>query len=309
MNNTLRNAIVIGSGPAGLTAAIYLSRAGLAPLIIAGTMPGGQLTTTTEVENFPGFPEGINGPELMGAMGAQAEKFGAEIMHREITSVDFTGGRLRVFSGDEEYPSKAVVIASGASAKMLGLEAETRLMGRGVSVCATCDGFFFQDKEIAVVGGGDTAVEEANFLTRFASKVTIIHRRDELRAGKALQDRAFQNDKIEFLWDTVVVDILGSETEGVTGLRVKNVKSDEETDFECKGLFVAIGHQPNTAPFEGQVEMDDTGYIVTHSGTCTSVEGVFAAGDVADKKYRQAITAAGSGCMAALDLQRFLDES
>jgi thioredoxin reductase (NADPH) len=269
--------------------------------------PGGQLSTTTTVENFPGFPEGITGPELMGAMGTQAEKFGAEMVRREITSVDFGDDDLRVFTSDGEYRARAIVIASGAFARLLGLEAEKRLMGRGVSVCATCDGFFFQEKEIAVVGGGDTALEDASFLTRFASKVTVIHRRDELRASKTLQDRAFLNKKIDFLWDTIVVDIIGTETEGVTGLKLRNVKTGEEADFDCQGVFIAIGHQPNTEPFRGHLDMDDEGYIITRSGTQTSAKGVFAGGDVVDKIYRQAITAAGSGCMAALDAQRFLE--
>lgn len=307
MSEDIRNVIIIGSGPAGFTAAIYAARADLKPLLIEGVQPGGQLTITTEVDNYPGFPEGINGPELVLDMRKQAERFGTEFMSGEVTSVDFSKRPFVVQVGDASYKGKTIIIATGASAKWLGLESEKRLMGSGVSGCATCDGFFFRGKEVAVIGGGDTAIEEALFLTRFATKVTLIHRRDQLRASKILQDKAFKNEKIAFLWDSVVVDILGGDVGHVTGVRIKNVKSGAVTDYPCDGVFIAIGHSPNTGIFKGQIELDENGYILLKERTSTSVPGVFAAGDVADPYYRQAITAAGMGCMAAIDAERFLE--
>jgi len=299
--------VVLGSGPAGLTAALYLSRANLAPTVYEGLQPGGQLTITTEVDNFPGFPEGIMGPELMERMKKQCERFDTAFSWDEVVGADLTERPFRLqTSGGEEVLADALVIATGASARWLNLENEQRLMGRGVSACATCDGFFFQNVPVAMVGGGDSALEEALFLTKFASKVIVIHRRDELRASKIMRDRAFANPKVEFLWDSVVVDVLGKDT--VDGVRVRNVKQDEEHDLEVGGLFLAIGHDPNAKVFAGQLDMDDNGYILTEPGSSrTSVEGVFAAGDVQDHTYKQAITAAGSGCMAALDAERWLE--
>lgn len=307
MSEDIRNVIIIGSGPAGFTAAIYAARADLKPLLIEGVQPGGQLTITMEVDNYPGFPEGVNGPELVLDMRKQAERFGTEFISGEVTSVDLSKRPFVVKVGDVSYKGRTMIIATGASAKWLGLESEKRLMGSGVSGCATCDGFFFRGKEVAVVGGGDTAIEEALFLTRFATKVTLIHRRDQLRASKIMQDKAARNEKIAFLWDSVVVDIPGGDVGHVTGVKVKNVKSGAVTDYPCDGVFIAIGHFPNTKIFQGQIELDENGYIRLKKRTATSVPGVFAAGDVADPYYRQAITAAGMGCMAAIDAERFLE--
>ncbi len=304
---------VIGSGPAGLTAAIYSARAGLAPLVIEGLQPGGQLTTTTEVENFPGFPDGIQGPALMDVTRKQAERFGAEIVVDTVTAVDVT---VRPFAltleGAGRVTADAVIVASGASAKYLGLPAEKRLLGYGVSACATCDGFFFKGKEVVVVGGGDTAAEEAIFLTKFCTKVWLVHRRGELRASKIMQQRVLANPKIEILWNTVVEDILGEPgggraSSGVTGVAVRNVATGERRTLPVSGYFSAIGHQPNTDVFRGKLAMDETGYLrIRHPSTATSVEGIFAAGDVADPTYRQAISAAGEGCKAAIDAERWL---
>jgi len=302
----MRNVIIIGSGPAGLTAAIYSARANLAPLVIEGIQPGGQLTITTDVENFPGFPEGVMGPDLMNRMREQAEKFGSEHLYDMVTKVDFTGDTKKVWVGDRLFESKTVILATGASARWIGLEAEQRLQGRGVSACATCDGFFFRDLQVAIVGGGDSAMEEATFLTRFASKVWVIHRRDELRASRIMAERAMKNEKIEFIWNSTVLDILGEDT--VTGLKLKNLVTGEVTEKPMDGIFMAIGHVPNTTVFTDAIDLDDQGYIKTTAVTRTSATGVFACGDVVDTRYRQAITAAGWGCMAALDAQHYLEE-
>jgi thioredoxin reductase (NADPH) len=300
-----RNVVILGSGPAGLTAALYTARANLKPLVLKGIDAGGQLMLTTEVENYPGFPDAVLGPELMEKFEKQAARFDAELLHQEATRVDLSSRPFGVWSGDEEWRARTLVIATGARAKMLGLESERRLLGHGVSTCATCDGFFFRGQELLVVGGGDSAVEEALFLTRFATKVTVIHRRDQLRASKIMQDRAFAHEKIDFVWDSVVEEILGDGQ--VAGTRVRNVKTDEERDLPVGGVFVAIGHTPNTSLFEGQIETQ-SGYIVVREPTTqTSVDGVFAAGDVVDFTYRQAITAAGMGCQAAIDAERFLE--
>ena len=301
--------IIIGSGAAGLTSALYTSRANLDPLVIEGIQPGGQLTITTDVENFPGFPEGILGPELMDRMHKQVERFGAKFIYGTVTRADLQKTPLALEVEGKKMTCDALIIASGATAKLLGLESESKLMGHGVSACATCDGFFFRDKEIAVIGGGDSAMEEATFLTKFASKVTIIHRRDELRASAIMQERALQNPKIEFLWNKTITEFLGNSTTGLEGLRLKDTQTGEESDFKCQGAFLAIGHVPNTEIFKGQLDLDDKGYIITQpKSTRTNLKGVFAAGDVQDSIYRQAITAAGSGCMAALDAQHFLEE-
>ena len=301
--------IIMGSGPAGLTAALYTARANLEPVIFEGLEAGGQLTLTTDVENFPGFPDGVMGPDLMNAMRAQALKFGAVSIMEEITSVDLSVWPFKVVSGDTELLADSFIIASGASAKMLGLETEKELLGHGVSTCATCDGFFFRDKELIVVGGGDSAVEEGIFLTKFASKVNIVHRRDSLRASKILQERALKNEKMNFIWDSEIEEVLGDKSGGVRGVKLKNVKTGDVSEKEAQGVFVAIGHNPNTELFKGQLDMDDVGYLITKSGsTETNIPGVFAAGDVQDNKYRQAITAAGTGCMAALDAEKFLEE-
>jgi thioredoxin reductase (NADPH) len=300
-----REVVIIGSGPAGLTAAIYTARANLEPLMIEGfPNAGGQLMLTTDVENYPGFPEGIMGPELMEKFRDQAARFGTEYVTANADRVDLSSRPFGVWADNREFRANSVIIATGATARMLGLPAEERLLGHGLSTCATCDGFFFRGDDIAVVGGGDSAMEEAIFLSRFADKVTVIHRRDELRASKILQERAFANPKVDFLWNSVVQDLLGDEK--LTGVRLRNVVDDETSELSVSGLFVAIGHDPNTKLFEGQLELDPNGYVVTHDGTRTSVEGVFACGDVVDHVYRQAVTAAGMGCQAALDAERYL---
>jgi thioredoxin reductase (NADPH) len=312
----VHDVIVVGSGPAGLTAAIYAARANLAPLVIEGEpsstsdQPGGQLMLTTEVENFPGFPEGIMGPELMVRFRDQALRFGADIVTERASRVDLSHRPFGVWIGDPDaaeptHRGRTLIVSTGAQALMLGLDAEERLLGHGLSTCATCDGFFFRDQEIAVVGGGDSALEEAMFLTKFASQVTLIHRRDELRASKIMQDRARANDKIVFRWNTVVDELLGDTK--LEGVRVRDTLTDELSVLPVTGLFVAIGHQPNTDLFKGQLDMEDTGYLITGDGSRTNVEGVFACGDVQDSVYRQAITAAGSGCMAAIDAERWLE--
>jgi len=301
-----RNVIVLGSGPAGYAAALYAARADLEPLVLKGLDAGGQLMLTTEVENYPGFPGAILGPELMDAMEKQAARFGAEMLHQTATRVDLSVRPFGVWAGDQEWRAKTLIIATGATAKWLGVPGEDKLRGRGVSACATCDGFFFRDKELVVVGGGDTAMEEATFLTKFASRVTIVHRRDEFRASKIMQERALANPKISVTWDTVVEEILGDGAVGA--VRLRNVKTGETTEFRTDGVFVAIGHTPNTSLVEGQLELTDGGYIpVEEPTTKTSVPGVFAAGDVTDRVYRQAVTAAGQGCKAAMDAERLLE--
>jgi len=303
----MRNVVIIGSGPAGLTAAIYAGRANLQPLVIRGLEAGGQLTLTTKVENFPGFPNGVQGPELIDLMYKQATEFGAEFKEGNVTRADLSHRPFVIEVGEERFEARTLIIASGASAKLLGLESERKLLGHGVSTCATCDGYFFRGKEVVVVGGGDTAAEDSLFLTRYATQVSIIHRRDQLRASKIMQDRLRRNEKIKFIWNSVVMDILDAEKGEVTGVKLRNVKTGEETFQTCDGVFMGIGHSPNTALFRGQLAMDELGYLITHDGAKTSVSGVFAVGDVRDRVYRQAVTAAGSGCMAAIDAERFLE--
>ncbi|HZW37423.1 MAG: thioredoxin-disulfide reductase [Deltaproteobacteria bacterium] len=302
----VRNVIILGSGCAGSTAAIYSARANLGPLVLEGREPGGQLGLTTDVENFPGFVDGIQGPELVEIMKRQAQRFGAEYRPEAATKVDLSRRPFTVTADESVYRAKTLIVATGASAKMLGLESEKRLLGRGVSTCATCDGAFFRGKEVMVVGGGDTAVEEAIFLTRFVSRVVLVHRREQLRASRIMDDRARKNPKIEFLWNSVITEILDHDKNEVTGVRLKNLKDGAESVRRIDGVFVAIGHEPNTRIFEGQLALEK-GYIVLHGGSKTSVEGVFAAGDVHDFVYRQAITAAGCGCRAAIDAERFLE--
>lgn len=303
-----REVIIIGSGPAGHTAAIYAARADLKPIILEGHEPGGQLTTTTDVENFPGFPEGVMGPELMANMKAQASRFGAEYITTLVTKVDLSKRPFKVWcENGDEYLAQTLIISTGASAKYLGLPNEKALIGRGVSACATCDGFFYRDKNVYVVGGGDTAMEEATFLTKFAKKVTIVHRRDTLRASKPMQQRAFDNKKIDFLWDSEVSEIIANEA-GVNSLKITNLKTNEVKIVEADGLFMGIGHKPNTDFLDGQITLDDHGFIITNGHPDTNVPGVFACGDVQDSYYRQAISAAGSGCMAAIRAEKFLEE-
>jgi len=306
--NNIRNVIIIGSGAAGLTAAIYNARADLEPLVFEGSQPGGQLTITTDVENYPGFPEGIMGPDMMDAFRKQAQRFGAETKFEAVTNTDLSERPFKVWVGDDLYRSHAIIIATGASAKTLGLEHEDELMGYGVSACATCDGFFFKDQEVIVVGGGDSAMEESNYLTKFAKKVYVVHRREELRASQIMQDRAFNNDKIEFIWNTEVNALIGDPNNGgLEGVELINNQTDETYEKSINGLFYAIGHTPNTSVFEDQVDMDEKGYIITSGkDTTTNIEGVFACGDVQDAVYRQAVTAAGSGCKAAIDAERWL---
>jgi thioredoxin reductase (NADPH) len=303
----MRNVVIMGSGCAGLTAAIYAARANLKPLVIRGLEAGGQLTLTTLVENFPGFAKGVQGPELIERMQNQAAEFGAEFMEGYVSGADLSLRPFMIDLGGEMVEARTLIIASGASAKMLGLESERKLLGHGVSTCATCDGYFYRGKEVVVVGGGDTAAEEAMFLTRYATQVSIIHRRDQLRASKIMQDRLYHNPKINFIWDSLVADVLDVNRGEVTGIKLKNTKTGDETIKSCDGVFMGIGHSPNTSLFRGQLEMNEVGYLITHDGSKTSVPGVFAAGDVQDHVYRQAITAAGSGCMAAIDAERFLE--
>ena len=303
----MRNVVIIGSGCAGLTAAIYAARANLVPLVVRGSEAGGQLTLTTLVENYPGFPKGVQGPELIELMQKQAAEFGAEFLEGDVTRADLSRRPFVLDVGPERLETRTLIIASGASAKMLGLESERKLLGHGVSTCATCDGYFFRGKPVVVVGGGDTAAEEALFLTRYATEVSVIHRRGQLRASKIMQDRLHRNEKVKFVWNSVVTDVLDADKGEVTGVKLRNAPGGEETIKPCDGVFIGIGHSPNTALFRGQLEMNEVGYLKTHDGSKTNVPGVFAAGDVQDHIYRQAVTAAGSGCMAAMDAERFLE--
>ena len=305
----MRDVVIIGSGCAGLTAAIYSARANLKPLVIRGREAGGQLSLTTLVENYPGFPQGVQGPELIDWMQKQAGEFGADFQEGDVTHVELARRPFLIKVGKEIIETRTLIIASGASAKMLGLESERRLLGHGVSTCATCDGYFFRGKEVAVVGGGDTAAEDALFLTRYANRVSLIHRRNQLRASKIMADRLLRNEKIKPVWNSAVTEVLDPGKKTVTGVRLKNVNSGEETFYPCDGLFIGIGHSPNTALFKGLLDMDDLGYLKTVNGSKTKIPGVFAAGDVQDRVYRQAVTAAGSGCMAAIDAERFLEAS
>ena len=304
-----RKVIIIGTGPAGLTAALYAGRANMKPLIFEGPQPGGQLTITTDVENYPGFPDGIMGPELMDLFRKQAQRFGAETINLMVDKVDFSSRPFKVWAGSEEYVSDSIIISTGASAKLLGLESEKRLMGYGVSACATCDAFFFKDKKVFVIGGGDSAMEEAIFLTKFASSVTIVHRRNEFRASKIMQDRALSNDKIDVIWDSEVVDMIGDEkAKGLESVILRNLVTNEETKHSVDGLFLGIGHSPNSSLFKDYLDLNDKGYIITKPDTSeTSIDGVFASGDIQDTRYMQAVTAAGSGCMAAIDAERYLE--
>ncbi len=305
-----RKVIIIGTGPAGFTAALYAGRANMEPLIFEGPQPGGQLTITTDVENYPGFPDGVMGPELMELFRKQAKRFGTETLTQMVDKVDFSQKPFKVYSGDKEYIGDSIIISTGASAKLLGLESEKRLMGYGVSACATCDAFFFKEKKVFVIGGGDSAMEEATFLTKFASSVTIVHRRDSFRASKIMQDRALSNDKINVIWNSEVVDLIGDEKDkGLEKVILNNVLTNEKTEHVVDGLFLGIGHSPNSVLFKDYLDLDEKGYIITKPDSSeTSLEGVFAAGDIQDTKYMQAITAAGSGCMAAMDAERYLEE-
>jgi thioredoxin reductase (NADPH) len=307
MSTSAEEVIILGSGPAGLTAALYTARANLRPLLIEGTEAGGQLVLTTLVENYPGFPDGLLGPDLIRSMRQQTERFGTTFLTGDVTAVDLSKRPFTLTVENGARQTKALIIATGASANLLGLESERKLLGHGVSTCATCDGFFFRDQRVAIVGGGDSAVEEAIFLAKFASKVTLIHRRDKLRASKIMQERAFKNPKIELLWNRTVVEILDASQGKVTGITTRVDGSTSAETLACDGVFVAIGHSPNTSLFSGQLELDERGYIATHHGTMTNIPGVFAAGDVQDHVYKQAVTAAGSGCMAALDAERYLE--
>ncbi len=308
MPDEINKVVILGSGPAGLTAALYTARANLSPLLIEGNEPGGQLTITTEVENYPGFEHGVQGPEMMDVFRRQVTRFGTRFLTGEVTEARLKKRPFEVVADGKVVKAASVIISTGASAKLLGIESEKRLMGYGVSACATCDGAFFKEKEALVIGGGDTAMEEATFLTRFCTKVTIVHRRDALRASKIMQDRAHKNPKIAFIWDSAIEEIIGDPKQGVSGVKLKNLKTSKITDMKTDAVFVAIGHRPNTAIFKGQLDMDEIGYLKVKSGsTYTSIEGVFAAGDVADSIYRQAVTAAGTGCMAAIDAERWLE--